>query len=340
MPVLFPLAEYWWFYLAFTGFIVALLVLDLGLFHRQAHEIPFREALTWGLVWVLLALAFNYLLYCYASWKFPLEPRLLGIAGFDAEAAASKVALEFLAGYVVEYSLSVDNMFVFLIIFQYFAIPPKYQHRVLFYGIVGALVLRAMFIAAGAVLMRYHWVTVLFGALLIYTALRMATMAEAAIDPDKSLLMKLVQRVLPTTRELHLARFVVRIDNRLYATPLLVSLCFLEFADMVFALDSVPAIFGITKEPLVVFTSNMFAILGLRTLYFLLAGAAQRFHLLKYGVAAVLLFVGFKMVWLNDRFDGQFPITWSLAIIGLCLVTAVVASILVPPREAPGDAAR
>jgi tellurite resistance protein TerC len=334
MPALFPLAEYWWFYLCFTAFIMALLALDLGLFHRKAHEVPFREALVWGVVWVALALAFNYLLYRYALWKFPIEPRFAGLPDFDPQAAAGKVALEFLAGYIVEYSLSVDNMFVFLIIFQYFAIPPKYQHRVLFYGIVGALVLRALFIAAGAVLMRYHWVTVAFGVLLIYTAIKMATAEEAAVDPDKSLLLKLVRRVLPTTRELHLARFVVRIDGRLFATPLLVSLLFLEFADMVFALDSVPAIFGITKEPLVVFTSNMFAILGLRTLYFLLAGAAQRFHLLKYGVAAVLLFVGLKMVWLNGHFEGQFPISWSLAIIGACIGTAVAASILVPPREA------
>src|SRR5919107_2251210 len=198
MAGLFPFAEYWWFYLGFTGFVLLLLALDLGVFHRRAHEVSFREAATWSVVWVALALAFNFLLYQYALWKFPLDPRLAAVLGFDPEAAAWRVALEFLTGYVVEKSLSVDNIFVFVLVFGYFAVPAKYQHRVLFYGIVGALIFRAVFIALGSALMQYHWVVLLFGAFLIITGVKMMFATEKGVEPEKNLLVRLFRRLVPT----------------------------------------------------------------------------------------------------------------------------------------------
>jgi tellurite resistance protein TerC len=330
MVELFPFADYWWFYLGFTGFVLLLLALDLGVFHRQAHEVSFREAATWSVVWVALALLFNFLLYQYALWKFPQDPRLLAIPGFDPSGAAWRVSLEFLTGYVVEKSLSVDNIFVFVLVFGYFAIPAKYQHRVLFYGIIGALIFRAIFIALGSTLMQYHWIVVLFGAFLIFTGIKMMFTPEKGVEPDKNLLIRLFRRFVPTTSKLHGQRFFVRSNGTLYATPLFVSLLFLEATDVIFAVDSVPAIFALTSEPLIVFTSNIFAILGLRALYFMLAGAIDKFHMLKYGLAVVLIFVGLKMVWLNDLFGGKFPITLSLGIIVAVIAGSVVLSLMFP----------
>jgi tellurite resistance protein TerC len=305
----FPFSEYWWFYAAFTGFVLGLLALDLGVFHRNAHEVSMREAVRWSVVWVALALAFNAGLYYFTS---------------------SQVAFEFLTGYVVEKALSIDNIFVFVVIFSYFRIPARYQHRVLFYGILGALVFRSIFIAAGSVLMRYHPIVVLLGIFLVVTGLKMAFAPERGIDPSKNLLVRLFRRFVPVTPELHGERFFVRLDGAWHGTPLLLALLFIEATDVIFAVDSVPAIFALTKEPLIVFTSNIFAILGLRSLYFLLAGAVERFHLLKYGLAAVLVFVGLKMVWLNELFGGKFPITVSLAIIGGLVGGSVLFSFLVP----------
>ena len=330
MVELFPFADYWWFYLGFTGFVLFLLALDLGVFHRQAHEVSFREAATWSVVWVALALLFNFLLYQYALWKFPQDPRLLAIPGFDPSGAAWRVSLEFLTGYIVEKSLSVDNIFVFVLVFGYFAVPGKYQHRVLFYGIVGALIFRAVFIALGSALMQYHWVVVVFGAFLIITGIKMMFAPDKGVEPDKNLLIRLFRRFVPITPELHGQRFLVRLNGVLHATPLFVALLFLEATDVIFAVDSVPAIFALTSEPLIVFTSNIFAILGLRALYFMLAGAIDKFHLLKYGLAAVLIFVGLKMVWLNDLFGGKFPITLSLGIISAIIALSVVLSLLFP----------
>src|SRR5918998_1454418 len=330
MIELFPFADYWWFYLCFTGFVLALLALDLGVFHRKAHEVSFREAAAWSVVWVTLALAFNFLLYQYALWKFPLDPRLTAIPGFDPAAAAWRVSLEFLTGYVVEKSLSVDNVFVFVLVFGYFAVPAKYQHRVLFYGIIGALAFRAVFIALGSALMRYHWVVVLFGAFLLLTGVKMMFAPDKGVEPEKNLLVRLFRRFVPVTPLLHGQRFFVRLDGVLHATPLFVALLFLEATDIIFAVDSVPAIFALTGEPLVVFTSNIFAILGLRSLYFMLAGAVDRFHLLKYGLAVVLVFVGLKMVWLNDLFGGKFPVTLSLGIIAGVIAASVALSLLFP----------
>jgi tellurite resistance protein TerC len=330
MIELFPFADYWWFYLGFTGFVLLFLALDLGLFHRKAHEVSFREAATWSAVWVALALLFNLLLYQYALWKLPQDARLMAIPGFDPSAAAWRVSLEFLTGYIVEKSLSVDNIFVFVMVFGYFAIPAKYQHRVLFYGIIGALIFRAVFIALGSALMQYQWVVVIFGAFLILTGIKMMFAPEKGVEPDKNLLLRLLRRFMPVTSELHGQRFFVRANGVLCATPLFAALLFLEATDIIFAVDSVPAIFALTSEPLLVFTSNIFAILGLRSLYFMLAGAINQFHLLKYGLALVLVFVGLKMVWLNELFGGKFPISLSLGIISTIIAISVGVSLLFP----------
>src|SRR5512138_2855432 len=313
----FPFADYWWFYLAFTGFVMALLALDLGVFHRKAHAVSFREATVWSVIWIGLALAFNFAFYQYAAWKFARDPRLLQIPGFDPESASRQVGLEFLTGYVVEKTLSLDNIFVFVVVFTFFAIPAIYQHRVLFYGILGALVFRAMFIAV-----------------LILTGVKMMFAPEKQIDPDRNPLIRLFRRFVPVTSELHGQRFFVRVKGVLYATPLFLALLFVEISDIIFAIDSVPAIFALNREPMIVFTSNVFAILGLRALYFLLAGAVERFALLKYGLALVLVFVGLKMVWLNDAFGGKFPVGWSLGIIGSVITASIVCSLLSTRRQA------
>ena len=335
--LLFPFSDYWWLYAAFTGFVLLLLALDLGVFHRQAHTVTFREATAWSVVWVAMALAFGYGFYLYAAATFPGNERLLAIPGFDPEAAARQVGLEYLTGYIVEKSLAVDNIFVFVVVFSFFAVPPQYQHRVLFYGILGALVFRAIFIAMGAVLMQYHWVVVLFGTFLILTGIKMFFAPEKPLEPGKNPVIRLFKRFVPVTPEMHGQRFFVRVNGRLAATPLFVALLFLEMSDVIFAVDSVPAIFALTREPLIVFTSNIFAILGLRAMYFMLAGAIDKFHLLKYGLATVLVFVGLKMVWLNEAFGGKFPISWSLGIIVGIIAVSVVASLL-RPRAPGGDA--
>jgi tellurite resistance protein TerC len=333
---LFPFAEYWWFYGVFTAFVIGLLALDLGVFHREAHAVSIREAAVWSVVWVVLALGFNYFLYVYAGWTFPKDPRLLAVAGFSAEEAATRVGLEFLTGYVIEKSLAVDNIFVFVVVFSFFAIPPKYQHRILFYGILGALVFRAIFIALGSVLIQYKWVVVIFGIFLIGTGIKILLAPEKGVDPANNLLIRLLRKTLPVTPEIEGQRFFVRRGGVLHATPLLVALVFVEFSDIIFAVDSVPAIFAITKEPLIVFTSNVFAILGLRAMYFLLAGIVDRFVYLKYGLGCVLVFVGLKMVWLNEAFGGKFPITWSLGIIVGLVGLSVAASLLFGPRSKRG----
>jgi tellurite resistance protein TerC len=322
--LLFPFAEYWWFYAGFTVFVLLVLALDLGVFHREAHEVGAREAASWSVVWVLLALAFNYLFYRYMLWHLPQVPAL---AGMDHAQLAGNSALEFLAGYVVEKALAVDNVFVFVAVFSYFAIPARYQHRVLFYGILGALLFRALFISLGSVLMQYHWIVVLFGGFLIATGIKILFLPEKPIDPERNPVIRLVKRFVPVWPQIEGDRFWVRHQGALYATPLFVALVFIEFSDIIFAIDSVPAIFALTNEPLIVFTSNIFAILGLRAMYFLLASAVQYFSYLKYGLGVILVFVGLKMVWLNAAFGGKFPITWSLAIIGAILAISMLVSV-------------
>ena len=330
--MLFPLSEYWWFYVAFTAFVVVLLLLDLGLFHRKAHVVSIREASAWTAFWIALSLCFNYAFYRYMLVSFPEQPRLMAIPGFDPAAAAQQAALEFLAGYVVEKALSVDNIFVFIIVLGYFGVPPAMQHRVLFLGILGALVFRAIFIALGAALIQYQVVVWLFGAFLIVTGIRMMFGGNATVEPEKNPVLELIRRWLPVTEGLEGQKFIVRRDGRWLATPLLVTLIFVEMTDVVFAVDSVPAIFGLTSEPLIVYSSNVFAILGLRAMYFVLAGAMNRFHLLKYGLGLVLAFVGLKMVWLNELYGGHFPIGWSLGII-VGIIAASAALSLVVDRK-------
>jgi tellurite resistance protein TerC len=331
--LLFPFTEYWWFYAAFTALVLALLALDLGVFHRNAHAVSIREASVWTLVWISLAMLFNVALWYYAHWKFPLDPRLLAIPGFDPHAAATSVGLEYLTGFVVEKALAVDNIFVFVVVFSYFAIPPQYQHRVLFYGILGALFFRSIFIAMGSVLMQYEAVVIFFGGFLILTGLKMLWMADTKPDPDRNPIVRLMRRFIPLTDGLRGQRFLVREDGKWLATPLFLALVLIEVTDIIFAVDSVPAIYALTNEPLLVFTSNIFAILGMRSLYFMLAGAVDRFHLLNYGLALVLVFVGLKMVWLNAHFGGKFPIAWSLGIIGALIATSMVLSVLFPKRD-------
>jgi tellurite resistance protein TerC len=319
--MLFPFLDYWWFYAAFTVFVLFMLALDLGVFNRKAHAVSFKEAALWSAVWVTLALIFNLLFYYYALGKF----------GADV---AKTAALEFLTGYVIEYSLSIDNIFVFVLVFSYFGIPAKYKHRVLFYGILGALVFRAIFIALGSALLQFQWVIYLFGAFLVITGVKMFFSSEKEIEPEKNLLVRVFKKFMPVSHDMDGKNFFVRLGGVLHATPLFIALLFLEVTDIIFAVDSVPAIFGITREPLIVFTSNIFAILGLRSLYFMLAGALDKFHLLKYGLSVVLVFVGLKMVWLNSLFeDHKFPISWSLGIILGVISVSVITSLLFPRKE-------
>lgn len=329
---LFPFAEYWWFYIGFLTFVVGMLALDLGVFHKKAHVVSFKESAGWTAAWVSLALLFNVGLWQYAERAFVANPRLMAIPGFDPQAAAEQVGWEFLTGFVIEKALAVDNIFVFAIVFSYFAIPAVYQHRVLFYGILGALFFRAVFIALGAVLMQIHWVVVLAGLFLLFTGVKLMFGPEKPVDLEKNPLLRLVRRFMPVTSELHGERFFTTVNGVRHATPLLLALVVVEFSDIIFAIDSVPAIYAITSEPLIVFTSNIFAILGLRSLYFTLGSVLDRFHLLKYGLALVLVFVGLKMAWLNEAFGGKFPIGLSLGIIAGILAVAMIASWLVPRR--------
>lgn len=341
--LLFPIADYWWFYGLFTLFVLGMLALDLGVFHREAHDVSIKEASTWSVIWISLALLFGYGFWQYAQWKLPHYPPLLaalatqgvtGPAAIAAEAGrlANQSALEFLTGFVVEKSLSVDNIFVFVIVFSYFAIPSRYQHKVLFYGILGALLFRILFISAGAALMQYEWVIWIFGGFLVLTGFKILFAPEKPIEPEKNPVIRLLKKILPVTPKLEGERFFLRKSGVLHATPLFVCLVFVEITDIVFAVDSVPAIFAITKEPLIVFTSNIFAILGLRALFFLLAGVMHKFWALKYGLGVILIFVGLKMVWLNHVFGGKFPITWSLSLIGTLLALAIAVSLTFPKK--------
>ena len=322
--ILFPFADYWGVYLGFTLFVLGMLALDLGVFHRDAHEVTFKESLTWSIVWISLALIFNYLFYLYAGWKLSIDERLLAIPGFIPSDAAKQSALEFLTGFVVEKTLAIDNIFVFVVVFNFFAVPLKYQHRVLFFGILGALVFRIIFIAMGSILLQYQFIVIFFGAFLILTGLKIIFAPEKPMDPEKNPVIKLFRKFFPVTPSIEGQRFFIRKEGILYATPLMVTLLFVEVSDIIFAVDSVPAIFAITKEPLIVFTSNIFAILGLRALYFMLAGIVNKFRYLKYGLGIVLVFVGLKMAWLNEAFGGKFPISISLVII----LSVIIASIL------------
>lgn len=331
--ILFPFADYWMFYVGFTIFVLMMLALDLGVFHREAHEVTFKESLTWSIVWISLALIFNFLFYLYAGWKFETDARLLAIPGFDSVAASKQVGLEFLTGFIVEKTLAVDNIFVFVVVFSFFAVPLKYQHRVLFFGIIGALIFRIIFIAMGSILLQYQWIVIFFGVFLVLTGFKIIFAPEKPIDPEKNPIIKLFRKFFPVTPKIEGQKFFIRKEGVLYATPLMVALLFIEVSDIIFAVDSVPAIFAITKEPLIVFTSNVFAILGLRALYFMLAGVIHKFRYLKYGLGVVLVFVGLKMAWLNEAFGGKFPISWSLIIIISIISISIFISLFKKEKE-------
>ena len=307
-----------WLWIGFNAFVLALLALDLGVFHRKAHEVALKEAGIWSAVWVAVALAFNWGVYHFMG---------------------AQAGLEFLTGYLIEKALSVDNIFVFVLIFSYFAVPAKYQHRVLFWGILGALLMRGAMIAAGAALIeQFHWIIYVFGAFLVVTGIRMATQTERAIEPESNPVIRLVRRLIPITREYHGQRFFVRQEvagrMRRAATPLFVVLVLVETTDLIFAVDSIPAIFAVTTDPFLVYTSNVFAILGLRSLYFLLAGVVHRFHYLKLGLSAVLVFVGAKML-LADVY--KIPVALSLGVVAVLLAASVVASLLFPKAAEAHD---
>lgn len=294
-------------WIGFTLFVLVLLALDLGVFHRHAHTVSVREALTWSIVWITLALLFNGLVY---HWFGPER------------------GLEFLTGYLIEKALAVDNIFVFVVLFSYFAVPAALQHKVLFWGILGALIMRAVFIFLGAALLQqFHWVMYVFGAFLVVTGIKLFKQNETDIHPERNLLFRLFIRFVPAIPAYREDRFFVRQSGRWYATPLLFVLVSVEATDLVFAVDSIPAIFAVTSDPFIVYTSNIFAILGLRSLYFLLAGVITQFHYLKVGLALVLVFVGTKMV-MTDVY--KIPIAVSLTVVALLIGGSIVASLLRP----------
>jgi tellurite resistance protein TerC len=331
--ILFPFAEYWWFYAGFTVFVLVLLALDLGVFHKKAHEVSFKESSIWTTIWISLAFVFNYLFYVYAQWRFSTDERYLSIPGFDPATQAKTIALEFLTGFVIEKSLAIDNIFIFAVVFGYFAIPKMYQHRILFWGILGALLFRAIFIGMGSLLMQYDWVVIFFGVLLIATGIKMFFAGTEQKNLDQSIVVRGLRKVLRIHPKIEGQKFFHKINGVLYVTPLFLALIFLELTDIIFAVDSVPAIFAITKEPLIVFTSNIFAMLGLRSMYFMLAGVMDKFIYIKYGLASVLVFVGSKMVYLNELFGGKFPISWSLGIIAFLIGSSILISLLVDRRR-------
>ncbi len=299
-----------YFWIGFHIFIFLMLALDLGIFNKKAHKVPVKEALIWSSVWITLALLFS----IFISKEFGKER-----------------ALEFLTGYVIEYSLSVDNIFVFILIFSYFAVKDTYQHRILFWGIVGALVMRGIFIFAGVALIhRFHWIVIIFGGFLVFTGIKMMLQKETQVDPGKNPLLRMFRKFIPVTDEPHGGKLFMKIDHKTYATPLFLVLLVIESSDLIFAVDSIPAILAISRETFIVYTSNIFAILGLRSLYFAVSGIMTYFRFLKVGLSFILTFVGFKM--LASFFNLEIPIILSLAIIVSILLISVIASLLIPKK--------
>lgn len=303
-----------WLWIGFNLFVLFMLALDLGVFHRKAHVVSIREATIWSIVWIALAMVFNLGLYLFWDQISPAS-----------DYSNSEAALAFFTGYLIEKSLSVDNIFVFVLIFTFFAVPAAYQHRVLFWGIIGALLMRGTLIALGAVLLKeFHWIIYIFGAFLIFTGIRMALHRNEQMHPEQNPLVKLLRMVMPITENYTGDKFFIRRAGKLMATPLFLVLLLVESTDLVFAVDSIPAIFAVTNDPFIVYTSNVFAILGLRSLYFLLAGVVDRFYYLKLGLSAVLVFVGIKMV-IVDLY--KIPVGISLGLIASILAISVVASL-------------
>ncbi len=306
-----------WLWVGFNVFVLAMLAIDLGVFHRKAHTVSIREATAWSVVWVTLSLIFNYGVYHFMG---------------------PQKGLEFLTGYLIEKALSVDNIFVFVLLFSYFRVPAMYQHRILFWGILGALIMRGAMIGAGAMLIsRFHWIIYVFGAFLVVTGIRMAMQGDEEIDPEANPILKLVRKFLPVTNHYHGQSFFVREERhgvmKVVATPLLVVLILVETTDLIFAVDSIPAIFAVTTDAFIVYSSNVCAILGLRALYFLLAGVIHKFHYLKLGLSIVLVFVGTKM--LIAEFY-KIPIVVSLLVVAAVLAAAIALSLMFPKKEPEG----
>jgi tellurite resistance protein TerC len=296
-----------YFWIGFHIFIFFMLALDLGVFNKRTHVIPVKEAIAWSAVWIFLALIFDVFVY----FEF-----------------GKTRALEFITGYVIEYSLSVDNIFIFILIFTYFAVPRKYQHKILFWGILGALIMRGIFIFAGvALITKFHWIVVIFGGFLLFTGIRMLIQKETEVHPEKNPVIKLFRRFLPVTNTPHGDKLFVRENNKLMATPLFLVLVIIETSDLIFAVDSIPAILAISKSTFIVYTSNIFAILGLRSLYFAIAGIMNYFRYLKVGLSFILIFVGVKM--LGSYFHFEIPILLSLGVIISILLISVLASVFI-----------
>ena len=299
-----------WLWIGFNIFVLLMLALDLGVFHRKAHIVTVKESIAWTVVWVTLALLFN-----------------LGIAHYMGDAKG----LEFFTGYVIEKSLSVDNVFVFALLFSYFAVPPLYQHKVLFWGILGALIMRAIMIFLGAALIeRFAWIIYVFGAFLILTGIKMIVKREEEIHPERNPLVRWFKKLIPVTNDYRGDKFFVRENGVRMATPLFVVLLLVEFSDLIFAVDSIPAIFAVTRDPFIVYTSNVFAILGLRSLYFALAGVMDKFHYLKIGLGVVLSFVGVKMLLGHTAWKIDTHV--SLGVIVVVLAGSIIMSLLRPKK--------
>ncbi len=303
-----------WLWIGFNLFVLALLALDLGVFHQKVHKVSIKEATIWSIVWITLSLLFNLGVYFFWDKLVPAS-----------DSSNNEAALAFFTGYLLEKSLSVDNIFIFVVIFSFFAVPAAYQHRVLFWGIIGALIMRGILIVLGTTLLKeFHWIIYVFGAFLIFTGIRMAVQRNEEVHPEHNPIVKLLRRIMPVTENYEGEQFFVRRLGKLMATPLFLVLLIIESTDLIFAVDSIPAIFAVTDDPFIVYTSNVFAILGLRSLYFLLAGVVDKFYYLKLGLSAVLVFVGLKMV-LADIY--KIPIGVSLAVITGILTISIVASL-------------
>jgi tellurite resistance protein TerC len=306
-----------WLWIGFNLFVLGVLALDLGVFHRKSHVVTFKESITWTVVWVALAMLFNAGIWHYYG---------------------SQKALEFFTGYVIEKSLSVDNVFVFALLFGYFAVPPVWQHKVLFWGVLGALIMRAIMIAAGAALItKSNWIIYIFGAFLVLTGIKMAVKRQEEIHPERNPVVRWFKRWMPVTADFREDRFFVVENGVRHATPLFVVLLLVEVSDLIFAVDSIPAIFAVTTNPFIVYTSNVFAILGLRSLYFALAGVMDKFHYLKVGLGVVLAFVGMKMLLAHSAW--KIDTLVALGVVVLLLAASIIASLLWPRTMGPFEGA-
>ena len=297
-------------WVGFSAFVLIMLFLDLFVFHRKTHEVTIKEAIIWSVIWISLALVFNYGVYLWFG---------------------QEKAMEFLTAYVIEKSLSVDNLFVFIMIFSFFHVKAEYQHKILFWGILGALIMRIIFIVVGLELIHnFHWIIYVFGEFLIYTGIKIPLEKDKKIEPDKNPLVRLFKKFVPVTNEMHGDKFFVKINAKTFATPLFITLIIIEFSDLIFAVDSIPAVLAISDDLFIVYTSNVFAILGLRALYFALAGIVKYFRYLKYGLAAILVFVGTKMC-ISGFY--KFPVLWSLLLILGLLAISVIISVVIPVKN-------